>query len=137
MSASASELETTHELDLAWQAGSGVGRCIVVVVFIKVDGRGNDSEVRFRCHVGWRLPRRVVNCEYARIAKLNVIENVEGLHAELHRHTLGQLGFLEQSQVNLPTAQSAEKPVGRIAIASEEAVGVNRGCLQCCRVNER
>ena len=112
------ELEAQHELNLPWQAGSGVGgRGIVIVVIEIICGRdltqipcGYDDPCIWN-----RVPiaiggLRVVKCEIVGvgITELHVIEDIEELYAKLHCYPLRNVRFFQQCKVNLPGVESAD-----------------------------
>src|SRR5579859_4468829 len=77
--------DANHELKLTRQTGPGIRRRFVVVVVVEIPGRSDDPEssgsIQKRSRVTWG--GIVDEIETARIAELNVIEDIECLHREL------------------------------------------------------
>src|SRR5581483_6856272 len=101
------ELESHHELNLTWQTGAGIGRSRVIVVEVEVVGRSDDSERTRYIQMG-RSIRGIVNqSQIPRIAKLDVIEDVERLHGEFYRYVLADTSLLGEGHIDLPGVESA------------------------------
>ena len=72
--------------------------------------------------------------EGTRVAELNVVQDVERLHAKLHGDTLGEFRFFDQRKIDLPAIEGTDNTVWGIAKASEVAIRVHRrsregGCV--------
>src|SRR5262249_17317396 len=79
------------------------------------------------------VPKR----ESARVAELDVIEDVECLDAKLHRNSLRQLSLFDQREVDLPTVQSTNQSIRCVSKTGEEAVRVHRRGCECGGIDQR
>jgi hypothetical protein len=57
-------------------------------------------------------------------------EDIERLHREFHRVTLGELCFLGQREIDLPAIQGADDAVWGVAKPSEVSICVDRQSLE-------
>jgi hypothetical protein len=93
------ELHSQHELNLPGQSGARVRRGGIVIVVVKVVGGVDYAKIRSRrgyesLASGIARVRYVVQLKVVRVAKLDVIEDVEELHSKLDGESLGYLRFL-------------------------------------------
>jgi len=75
--------------------------------------------------------------EIARVAQLNVIEDIECLYREFHRNVLGELRFLRKGNIDLPAIQGPNYAIGRVAVPKEVSVSVLRRSLKRGVVDQR
>src|SRR5579872_929465 len=133
-----SELKSQHELKLTRQTGTGIGGSSVVVVVVEIIRGVDDAEGCGSHQVARALPRRIHKGEIARvwIAKLNMVEDVEGLDSEFHANAFSELGFLGEREINLPGIQGPDQAVRFVAEAREVSIGINRRGLERGRINQ-
>jgi hypothetical protein len=138
LSLTRSKLKAKHELNLPWQAGTGVRGCRVIVVIVEIVGRVDRtqrSDWLQHLLVGywvpgaiWRLLIVEGKIVRARVAELSVIEDVEHLHAELGGDTLCYFGRLHQRHVDLPRV---ERPNQREKYDPVQCFIVKKSLAEC------
>src|SRR5579863_3891057 len=120
------EFDANHELNLPRQARTRIWRGRVVVVVIEIVCRGDDTEISGDGQVCATDRGVVRQGKGARVAELNMVQDVEYLRPKLHGNTFGEFGCFHQRQIDLPAIQSADEAVRRISKTSEEALRVYR-----------
>src|SRR5580704_417463 len=119
--------EAQHELQLPGQTRTGIGRSDVVVVAVEVHRRCDEAESRVRSQEPGGGGRGIIaKIQLVRIAKLGVVENVEGLKSKLYGESLVYLGVLHKCQVDLPCGECPDEAISGIAKPGKKAISVHR-----------
>src|ERR1700731_2493279 len=87
------ERKAKHKLKLSRQAGACVRGGGIVIVVVEVHRRTDETEITGSGQVCGIGSGSVAQCELSGITKLNMVENIECLHRQLHRDTLGEFGL--------------------------------------------